>query len=104
MRKVTLKVFANSSPGLSFGNPGNKHSSIDDATLKKLRRCPLKAVATLSELRPTNGVRLIPHGFKANPGLELVNAFSVRLMFIDVAYTQVSQTLTSILIWEDQAN
>jgi hypothetical protein len=50
----------------------------EDATLKELRRCSArKAVATPSELRSSEG-DLYSQGFKANPGLELANAFSVR--------------------------
>jgi hypothetical protein len=38
MHQTTLKAFANSSPGLRFGNPGNLHTFLEDATLKELRR------------------------------------------------------------------
>ena len=34
----TLKAFANSGPGLRFGNPGRTHPFLEDATLKELRR------------------------------------------------------------------
>jgi len=38
---LTLKAFANFSPGLRFGNPGKMHPNIfEDATLKRLRRRP----------------------------------------------------------------
>ena len=51
----------------------------EDATLKGLRRRPLhrNPVATPSELR-RNKCEPYPQGFKANPGLELANAFSVK--------------------------
>jgi len=35
---LTLKAFANSSPGLRFGNPGIKRHQMEDATLQGLRR------------------------------------------------------------------
>ena len=35
---LTLKAFANSSPGLRFGNPGKEASIGEDANLKGLRR------------------------------------------------------------------
>ena len=47
------------------------------ATLKELRRrSPLQTLATPSELRPH--IVYFTQGFKANPGLELANAFSVN--------------------------
>jgi len=35
---ITLKAFANSSPGLRLGNPGNGQFIIEDITLKELLR------------------------------------------------------------------
>ncbi len=37
-KDLTLKAFANSSPGLRFGNLGNTHVDFECATLKELRR------------------------------------------------------------------
>jgi hypothetical protein len=37
-RGITLKVLANVSPGLRFGNPGKRIPFLVDATLKELRR------------------------------------------------------------------
>jgi hypothetical protein len=38
-KQITLKAFANFSPGLCFGNPGKSaFPFIEDATLKELRR------------------------------------------------------------------
>ena len=50
-----------------------------DATLKELRRGSLttKQRATPSELKASLGSFFETQGFKANPGLELANAFSV---------------------------
>ena len=39
--RVTLKAFANSSPGLRFGKPGEHAFILEDATLKELRRLSL---------------------------------------------------------------
>jgi hypothetical protein len=57
---------------------GKRIPFLEGATLKELRRRLLnsKTVATPSELRQ-NGMCAFPQGFKANPGLELANAFSV---------------------------
>ena len=75
---LTLKAFANSSPGLPSGNPGAIIKLTEEATLKGLRHRPRnhKPVATPSELRPREAP-FSPQGFKANSGLKLSNAFSV---------------------------
>ena len=77
---ITLKAFANSSPGLRFGDPGITLSFEKGATLKGLRRRlfdrgrsqPLQGCASVKSGCASS------QGFKANPGLELANAFSVR--------------------------
>jgi hypothetical protein len=38
VRRLTLKAFANSSPGLPLATLGIMHSFLEDATLKELRR------------------------------------------------------------------
>src|SRR5512132_689267 len=77
---ITLKAFANFSPGLRFGNPGKKtHPNLfEGATLKRVASPSPEShpVATPSELR-RNKCSLFTQGFKANPGLKLANAFSV---------------------------
>ena len=64
----TLKAFANSSPGLRFGNPGNTHSFLEDATLKELRRgfVTAKLLATPSDLRRISCATFNP-GFQSKP-------------------------------------
>ena len=75
---LTLKAFANVSPGLGFGNPGLKEPFLLSRNSER--------VATSSNFRgrtqllqscvlPT--VRDDSQGCKANPGLTLANAFSV---------------------------
>jgi hypothetical protein len=78
---ITLKAFANSSPG--FALKPWVHECIEKcyATLKELHpgspnRSP---VATLSELRRDLKAHFKTQGFRANPGLEFANAFSVIL-------------------------
>jgi hypothetical protein len=74
---LTVKAFANFSPGLGFGNPGKEAPHFQRMqTLKRLRRGDSKPVATPSELRQDQGASY-PQGFKANPGLELANTFGV---------------------------
>ena len=77
-RKLTLKAFANSSPGLSFGNPGENPSHFKGATLKELGRRLLTAKPR-NPFRVANNLpgHLCTQGFKANPGLTVANAFSV---------------------------
>ena len=49
---LTLKAFANSSPGLRFGNPGNSaFQFFEDATLKGLRRRPPNRKARRNSFR-----------------------------------------------------
>jgi hypothetical protein len=63
---------------LRFGNPGKHVFLLEDATLKELRR--RSQTATLSQLLQSSEKSLATlwtQGFKANPGLELANAFSV---------------------------
>ncbi len=51
-KDLTLKAFANSSPGLRFGNPGKACRFLEHATLKELRRhSSVKTVSTPSELQ-----------------------------------------------------
>src|SRR4029079_1477008 len=77
-RRITLKAFADSSPGLSFGNPG-EHAFISG------RRNSEGVASKFSWLSGRNSFRVatnlswasLTQGFKANPGLELANAFSV---------------------------
>jgi hypothetical protein len=75
---ITLKAFANSSPGLRSGNPGiHVAIVIIPATLKGLRRClaitPSQHFQGCEEFMLANEIQ----GFKANPGLKFANAFSV---------------------------
>jgi hypothetical protein len=67
---LTLKAFTNFSPGLRFGNPG-KEAPHSQQTLKGLRRG--NTVELRQDQRPSYS-----QGFKANPGLELANAFGVK--------------------------
>ncbi len=73
---LTLKAFANSSPGLRFGNPGKGILFLEGATLKELRRRPLnrKTVATPSELR-RNKCALLSPGFQSKPWAEICQRF-----------------------------
>jgi hypothetical protein len=74
---LTLKAFANSSPGLRFGNPGITHAIFtEDATLKGLRRRPLhrNPVATPSELR-RNKYEPYPPGFQSKPWAKISQRF-----------------------------
>ena len=49
---LPLKAFANSSPGLRFGNPGEQRIPIfEDATLKGLRRRPPNRKARRNSFR-----------------------------------------------------
>ena len=77
--RTTLKAFANSSPGLRFGNPGNIHSFLEDAALKELRRgfVTARLFATPSELRRISCATFEPRVSKQTPGLEFANAFGV---------------------------
>jgi len=65
-------------PGLRFGNPGDKnaHSFIRNPERVAIDHDHTTAGATVSGLRLSQMTSVIP-GFKANPGLELANAFSV---------------------------
>jgi hypothetical protein len=74
--ELTLKAFANFSPGLCFGNPG-----------KEARHFPEEAnperVASLqrtcsNSFRVATRPTILTQGFKANPGLQLANAFGVK--------------------------
>src|SRR5258705_856964 len=78
-RRVTPKVFANFSPGLSFGNPGLTNVIWwERATLKGW--CPpRKPVAIPSGLRQNQSPVLSPGLPKLNPGLKLANTFGVTL-------------------------
>jgi hypothetical protein len=51
-QRITLKAFANSSPGLRFGNPGKSVPFLEGATLKELRR-------RLLSPQPPSGLRTI---------------------------------------------
>jgi hypothetical protein len=76
---VTLKAFASSSPGLSFGNPV-EHGLINrrrNSERVASRLTDSKAVATPYRVAKNLFARLLAQGFKTNPGLELANAFSV---------------------------
>jgi hypothetical protein len=70
-------------PTVALWQPwGNASQFVEDATLKGLclRSQNRKAVATPTEsgLRRVSWGSFLTQGFKANPGLELANAFSVR--------------------------
>jgi hypothetical protein len=77
---------ANSSPypytpaqGCTFATLG-AFINFEDPTLKELRRCAnRKTLATPFRVAKNLSRRFLPQGFKANPGLKLANAFSVRL-------------------------
>jgi hypothetical protein len=75
---ITPKVLASSSPGLSFGNPGD-HVSDGTGTLKGFG---CGDSTRLGE--PFQGCAKYRHslsqGFKANPGLRLANTFGVRTL------------------------
>jgi hypothetical protein len=74
-RISTLKAFANSSPGLSSGNPGIEDHFVKDATLKELRRwLAHQTVATPSELRRISRDTFDP-GFQSNPWAEISERF-----------------------------
>jgi hypothetical protein len=83
-RRLTLKAFANSSPGLRFGNSGKEaFTFLEDATLKELRRRSPPVKRRNSFRVAKNPSNLLSPGFQSNPGLEFANAFSVmhRLEF-----------------------
>jgi len=64
---TTLKAFANSSPGLSFGNPGENPSLFKGATLKELGRRLLTAKPR-NPFRVANNLRASLHpGFQSKP-------------------------------------
>jgi hypothetical protein len=69
---LTPKVLANSSPGLSFGNPGAK-VPVSHQTLKGFPTAanPFRV--------PSVTTHLIPGLPKLNPGLELANTFGVNI-------------------------
>ena len=74
--RLTLKAFANFSPGFRFGNPGRTRPLQKTQTLKGLRRIP---ETRRNPLRvATRQTCILTQGFKANPRLELANAFSVK--------------------------
>jgi hypothetical protein len=79
-RRVTPKVFANFSPGLSFGNPGDKTGDCfcrnpeGIATVCARRAPPFQGCAFPSM---TFGIPGLP---KLNPGLKLANTFGVTLL------------------------
>ena len=77
---ITLKAFANSSPGLRSGNPGVT-DFMKDATLKGLRSPSAKS--QLLQSCEESLAAFKTQGFKANPGLELANAFSVNVLRSD---------------------
>ena len=56
---------------------GNMHQFLEDATLKELRRHSQAKQSQLLQSCEKSITGFIPQGFKANPGLELANAFSV---------------------------
>jgi hypothetical protein len=73
---LTLRAFANSSPGLRFGNPGKAHSFLEDATLKGLR--DRRRIATLSQLLQSCEESLAPlltPGFQSKPWAEIGQRF-----------------------------
>jgi hypothetical protein len=85
---LTLKAFANSSPGLRFSNPGKDTPHLHKTqTLKGLRRVDQRPVSTASELRQ-NKHAPFPQDFKANPGMELANAFGVKLKLPQYRFQQ----------------
>jgi len=75
--ELTLKAFANSSPGLRFCNPGGDAPIYKERTLKALRRETRRPVELLQSCHKTNH-ESNSQGFIANPGLKLANAFSVK--------------------------
>ena len=98
--RLTLKAFANSSPGLRLATLGSRAPLTGQITLKGLLR---DTETRRNSFRVATKQReSLPQGFKANPGLELANAFSVnpncigtscgfdfiykRLYFIDLPY------------------
>jgi len=79
-RRITLKAFANSSPGVALWQPwGNMHSFSRRRNSEGVASsfADRKAFATPSELRNNLCRFFQTQGFKANPGLALANAFSV---------------------------
>jgi hypothetical protein len=74
-RGITLKVLANVSPGLRFGNPGKGISFLVDATLKELRRIyEPQNRATPSGLRTISSNVLSP-GFQSKPWADIGQRF-----------------------------
>ena len=74
----TPKAFANSSPGFALKPGGARMPFCLVATLKELRSAGRYCVKTLSGLSPLIEARF-PGLRKRNPGLELANAFSVKI-------------------------
>ena len=70
----TPKVFANSSPGLSFWQPWDKEVPVSHQTLKGFANGanPFRVPSAITHL--------IPGLPKLNPGLELANTFGVKIL------------------------
>jgi hypothetical protein len=71
----TLKAFANFSPGLSSGNPGNQGRLVENATLKELRRPLLAKVRNPFRVAKTFPVPSRPRVAKAQPWAEISERF-----------------------------
>jgi hypothetical protein len=72
-RRITLKAFANSSPGLRFGNPGKRIPFLEGATLKELRW----RLLTAKPRNPVQGCEQSPRAF-LNPGFQSKHSHPVR--------------------------
>jgi hypothetical protein len=75
-KNLTLKAFANSSPGLRFGNRGKAPLILEEATLKELRRSLNARSATPSELRGIFGKLFLKPGFQSKPWSGIGERFS----------------------------
>ena len=74
----TPKVFANFSPGLSFGNPGITNVIWwERSTLKGLAPAVRKPSQSLQDSDKNNHPSYPPGLPKLNPGLKLANTFGV---------------------------
>ena len=80
-RKLTLKALANSSPGFAL-KPWVQNAARDFiATLKELRLlCGLQTATQPFQGCIFKNFGMRSQGFKANPGLEFANAFSVSFL------------------------
>src|SRR3989442_842842 len=75
-QEITLKAFASSSPGLRFGNPGNIHSFLEDATPTKVGVASrFRNRKTLSQLLQSCEESLAP---LLNPGFQSKHFHPVR--------------------------